>query len=211
MKRHAPWRALILCSALLLPVASPQAGEFLLGASAGYGSKRGGVTAINDDFSQQFIQARADSGDENRRAWQLFLDVPLSERLMVRGGYADLGAAHPAVLGSDPRITTYVENLSPLPLDHLKGGFLSALYRIPLNDMVELAPHAGLFYWRADHTVTSQLGQWAENREGVDPTLGLGLHLRLGNRLELILQWQLFKAREERVDALGLGLGWRAR
>ncbi len=205
-----------ICPRLILPAllgasfpASAQ--EWEVGGRFGYANNRASVEAIDRQFTEQSILARVKSDDGRRRSWSLYIDYTPGKPLSAQLGYADLGSANTRIVGTAAEVEPYLDRLNRYPIDNIRGSYLAAAYRFPLNDMVDVVTRGGLFYWQADFTIQSEQRTLVEYHSGLDPMVGVAVSLKLTRQLAGVMQWDIYTPDGYEIDVMTLGLAWRFR
>ncbi len=212
MGNHISAIAHYLFAPTLLAVSLSAAAQgWEVGGHFGYANNRDSIEETNSYFTAQSIQARINNSDARRRSWLLYLNYPLTRQLAAQLGYADLGSANTRITGTAVEVDPYLAGLGHYPIDTIKGSYLAARYRFPINDMVNITTKGGLYYWQADFTLRHEQRTLTKYDSGFAPMVGIGISLDLTRQLAGVMQWSLYAPDNHKIDVMTLGLAWRFR
>jgi hypothetical protein len=154
---------LIMTVALLALAPAALAGEFYLGAGAGWTSVR------NTLQGSQF--------DSDDAGYKVFAGYRIMDNVAVEGSYTDLGDF------------SGTRDLSTLNAE-AKAYAVWALGRFPLGEIFSVWVKLGLARTEVDLVLEEPLETTRESRDDTDLSWGVGVGADLGRRITLRLEWE---------------------
>ncbi|MEJ2396224.1 MAG: outer membrane beta-barrel protein [Candidatus Thiodiazotropha sp.] len=216
MKYH---RSLIIAVSLLAltPVEGEEMKHWTLGTNLGVAWGDSGNNELSGQLSALGLDARANSSDDNRFAWQLRLGYDFTPRWGVELGYVDLGEVETTFTGTASDIDTFLSSSRHIHPNTADGFLISGVYRHPIAGIAQLegVARAGGFIWSSEYDLKGVNSSRTVNENGTDLSFGLGLSLEL-DQVESLpsgmaaqFDWQRFDLADEWVDLFSLGLSYR--
>jgi hypothetical protein len=154
---------LIVTLALLACTPVSMAGEFYLGASAGWSSVR------NTLYGSEF------EGDD--AGYKVFAGYRIIDNVAVEGSYTDLGSF------------SATRNLSTLNAE-AQAYAVWAMGRFPLGEIFSVWVKLGLALTETDLVLEEPPETTRESRDDTDLSWGVGVGVDLGRRVTLRLEWE---------------------
>jgi OmpA-OmpF porin, OOP family len=127
------------------------------------------------DFCSNF--ASGVSCDDKDTGIKLFGGYQFNPNGAIELGYVDLGKAKASVPGQSAEAKAHGFDL----------GFVGTL---PINDQFAVLARVGLFFWKAELSVT---GVGSDSASGNDLTYGLGVKYDVSRNVSVRFEWQQFK------------------
>lgn len=211
---------LVIMLAGLVASSSVYAGSYIFGAS--FGLSTGGQDA--ESFNKQLRdiglnipegQGATTSGDI-RASWQAFFIYQFLPRWGIELAYVDLGEATVDFSGIDEPIDVIFDAIGDIHPRSAQGIRLSATYRFPLNNSLQLQSKLGVFSWQTDYFFSGVTAP-PENEfvsrtislDGTDVTLGLGLVHKLTNEISAHLDWDFYTIDGEVINTFTFGASYK--
>lgn len=208
----------IIALALLFSVSGTGvAGEWTIGANLGRAQGDTGTGEINRDLEDSGLDASAESSDDSRNAWRIFLGYDYTPNWGAEVAYVDLGDVDTTFSGTTTDIDTFLSASDDIHPNTADGWQLSGVYHRELDFLPQLQATArvGLFAWSSDYTLKGGGSSRTVEKSGTDLTYGLGLNLDLASVSAIppgyhaSFAWDRYEIDNETVDLLSLGISYR--
>jgi len=209
---------MVVCSSVLF-AANAIAGEWNIGANYGVATGDTGTSDLNKDLAAQGLNATADSSDDTRTAWTLYMGYDFLPNWGVEGGYVDLGEVTTSFSGTATDIDTFLAASSDIHPNTAQGWQLSGVYYYPFEALPQLKAKArvGAFFWESDYTLHGVTAFRNVDESGTDISFGLGLKWMLDQfdwtppGLSANVNWDRYSIDGEPIDLFSVGLAYRFR
>ncbi len=202
-------RSVMLMAALLLPLGSAVAGEWVVGGSVGMAQGDTDAGALNSQLAAQGLDATASSTDDSRTAWHLYLGFNYTPKWGVEFGYADLGEASTTLNGTTTDINTFLTSASEIHPQTAQGWQMSGIYRHPLRESLAATARLGLFVWESDYTLSITTVSRDVSSHGVSGVFGVGMEYEVYRDTYLHADYDLYDIDGENISLLSAGISYR--
>ncbi len=159
------------------------------------------------DMARDDVDVTLHRYDVSRTAYQLLVGYQYHPRLAVEFGYLDLGdvTVDIAATASPRNLESALENNYPVTGE---GWTLANQFLWPLQDQINLSAELGLFWWDGEVDI-SGADVSPDLDSALDPLLGIGVHYRLHQRIELGARLKRLWMEGQTVDLLGLDIRYQ--
>ena len=182
--------------------------------TAAYGWYAGGsygTASFNQGFGDFFDGGPGMfSVDDSDTGWKIFGGRRLTEHFAIELSYVDLDNdvdEQTTLAGSDGSGAELLQDPASVHLEEAQATAIAVIGAWPLTDRATLLARAGAAAWEADRTTLDQAGRRTRSESGVDATFGAGFQYRVGERVELRLDWERYADIDgDDIDLLSLGV-----